>query len=295
MFRVIFFIFMINQSVQTADLLFKSSFEKGVYLSSPDRKDSPIWWQELKGSDNGTFSWPINLHGKDGLFQIITNNDNISSYIENSLINTIGIDKKPSRVLQLSIKRKENGWSQDPYVVYTGDKEQKKIYLRYSLKFPSDLAERLGKDGWLTFCEYKTASDYRLAFYIYCDKNKKLYWYVHGDNVVLDDRPYKEFWFQENLTAVNAGEWMDMEIYWNRSEKNDGQVWMAVDGKVIFDYKGKTKLQEPIHMMMLFTNYAKVPMTQWVDNIQIWSDFPCGENKSCHKKSQSEKEKNEKI
>jgi len=290
MFKIIFIIFFLilsiivlfNQKTQPANLLFKSGFEKGVSLSKVERKDSPIWWQSLKGSDNKEFSWPINLQGKDGLFQMITNNNNISSYMENSLLDMIGIDGKPSRVLQQTIKKKENEWSQDPYVVYTGDQEQKKIYLRYSLKFPKNLSEQLGADGWLTFCEYKTASDYRLAFYIYCDKNKKLYWYVHGDNVVLDDRPYKEFWFQENLTAINAGEWMDIELYWNRSEKNDGQVWMAVDGKVIFNYEGKTKLKEPIHMMMLFTNYANVPLKQWVDNIEIWSDFPCGEGKSCH-------------
>ena len=183
MFKILFIIFFIilsiivlfNQKTQPANLLFKSGFEKGVSLSKVERKDSPIWWQSLKGSDNKEFLWPINLQGKDGLFQMITNNNNISSYMENSLLDMIGIDGKPSRVLQQTIKKKENEWSQDPYVVYTGNQEQKKIYLRYSLKFPKNLSEQLGADGWLTFCEYKTASDYRLAFYIYCDKNKKLY------------------------------------------------------------------------------------------------------------------------
>ena len=273
------------QGLIASQLLFKSSFEEGVYLAPVDRKDSPIWWQELKGSDNRTFSWPINLKGKDASFQMITENENISKYIKNSLVNMIGIDGKPTRVLEQNIKEKENTWSQNPYVIYTRDKEQKKIYLRYALKFPSNLAEQLGSDGWLTFCEYKTASDYRLAFYIYCDKNKKLYWYVHGDNVVLDDRAYKEFWFQENFTPIKAGEWMDIEIFWDRSKNDDGKVWMAVNGKTIFDYTGKTKLEEPIHMIMLFTNYSNVPLKQWVDNIEIWDDFPCGQGKSCLKKN----------
>jgi hypothetical protein len=272
---------LLTQITFSSQLLFKSSFEKGVYLVAPDRKDSSIWWQELRGSDNDSFSWPINLKGKDGSFQMITNDQNISSYIENSLVDIVGIDGKMSRVLHQEIKQKEHESSQDPYVVYTDGEEQKKIYLRYALKFPKNLAEKLGKDGWLAFCEYKTKSDYRLAFYIYEDKNKKLYWYVHGDNVVLDDRPYKEFWYRENFTPVMVGEWMEIEIFWNRSKKSDGRVWMAVDGQVIFDYKGRTKLEEPINMMMLFTNYSNVPMSQWVDNLEIWTDFPCGEGKSC--------------
>jgi hypothetical protein len=36
--------------------------------------------------------------------------------------------------------------------------------------------------------------------------------------------------------------------------------------------------------MMLFTNYAAVPLEQWVDNIEIWSDFPCGVAQSCFTK-----------
>jgi len=284
MYKLLFFLILMSQMIFSSELLFKSSFEKGVYLSSVDRKDSSIWWQELKGSDTDGFAWPINLGGKDGLFQMITNNEDISKYIQNSLVTVEGKNGKPTRALHQEIKQKENSWSQDPYVVYTNNNEQKKLYLRYSLKFPSNLAEKLGAKGWLTFCEYKTASDYRLAFYIYSDKNKNLYWYVHEDNVVLDDKTYKEFWFQKNVTAIKTGEWMDIEIYWNRSKEDDGHVWMAVDGKVIFDYKGKSKLEEPIHMMMLFTNYANVPIEQWVDNIEIWDGFPCGEAKSCFKK-----------
>jgi hypothetical protein len=284
MFKLFLLILTLSQIIQSADLLFKSSFEEGVYLAPVDRKDSSIWWQELRGSDNDKFSWPINLYGKDGSFQMITNDENISEYIKNSLVDMIGIAGKTTRVLHQEIRKKENSWSQNPYVVYTGDNEHKTMYLRYSLKFPNNLAEQLGKSGWLTFCEYKTASDYRLAFYIYSDKNKKLYWYVHEDNVVLDDKPYKEFWYQDNFTSIDTSKWMDIEIYWDRSENDDGQVWMAVNGKVIFDYKGKTKSKEPIHMMMLFTNYANVPINQWIDNIEIWSDFPCGKGKSCLKK-----------
>lgn len=283
MFRLFFLVVILHQTMYAANLLFKSSFEEGVYLTQPERRDSPIWWQTLKGSDSKKFHWPINLQGKDGVFQMITKDDNISNYIENSIVSMVGIDGNTSRVLQQKITQKEHEDSQDPYLIYTNNKEQKKIYLRYALKFPKNLAERLGKNGWLAFCEYKTASDYRLAFYIYANEKKKLYWYVHGDNVVLDDRPYQEFWHQENFSTVKSGEWMDIEIFWNRSKGKDGRVWMAVDGKTIFDYNGKTKLEEAIEIIMLFTNYANAPITQWVDNVEIWDDFPCTKGESCLK------------
>lgn len=289
MFRLLSLLFVMGQTIYGARLLFKSSFEEGVYLSKTDRRESRIWWEALKGSDNGKFRWPINLHGKDGTFQMITEDDNISNYIENSIVSMVGIDGKASRALQQKIKKKEREDSQDPYLIYTNNKEQKKIYLRYALKFPKNLAERLGKNGWLAFCEYKTASDYRLAFYIYANEKKKLYWYVHGDNVVLDDRPYQEFWHQENFSTVKSGEWMEIEIFWNRSKGKDGRVWMAVDGKTIFDYNGKTKLEEAIEIIMLFTNYANVPITQWIDNIEIWDDFPCVEGESCLKNNKNNK------
>ena len=266
-------------------LLFKSSFNEDVYLLNPDRRDSTVWWQEIRTLQESQSSWPIKLQGEEGSFQMITNSENINNYIENRIETVVGINGEETKALHQIIKRKEHEWSQDPYVVYTKDKEQKKLYIRYSLKYSKKLAELLGKDGWLTFCQFKTTSDYRLSYYIYSDKESKLYWYAHGDNVVIDDVPYKEYWFQENRTIpVPVGDWFDVEIFWNRSSKDDGRVWLAINGKVVIDYRGVTKLKDPIHEIMLFTNYASVPLEQWVDNIEIWSDFPCGVARSCYKK-----------
>ena len=279
------FIYLVLSSFPwSANLLFKSSFEEGVYLGKVERKESTVWWQSLMGSDNDEFTWPIRLAGEEGEFQMIIHNQEIDSYIKNSLEYVKGIDGKKSRVLHQVVKKKDKRYSQDPYVVYTKNKEQKEIYLRYTLKYPKNLAEKLGKNGWLTFCQYKTASDYRLSFYIYTDENKKLYWYVHEDNVVVDDIPYKEYWFRENRSNVKQGEWFDVEIYWYRSKFKNGRVWLAIDGRVLIDYRGRTMLDEPIHEMMLFTNYANGPLEQWVDNLEIWDTFPCGKGKSCNKK-----------
>jgi hypothetical protein len=266
-------------------LLFESSFEKDTYILVPDRKDSTVWWQEIRSMQNSKISWPIKLQGEEGCFQMIVNNKNINDYIENRIETVLGINGEETKALHQVIKKKEHEWTQDPYVVYTKNKEQKKLYIKYSLKYPKNLSELLNKDSWLTFCQFKTTTDYRLSYYIYSDENSKLYWYVHGDNVVLDNVPYKEYWFQENrCVPVPVGKWFNVEIFWNRSSKENGRVWLAINGKVVIDYRGITKLEDPINEIMLFTNYASVAIEQWVDNIEIWSDFPCGIAQSCYDK-----------
>jgi uncharacterized protein (UPF0216 family) len=271
-----------EESQTSAHLIFKSSFDEKTSLSKPDRKDSEIWWQDMKSSKGDIYNWP-EKKGKAS-FQMIINKNDINNYIENRIESTIGINDKKTKALHQIIKKKEHEWTQVPFLIETDDKEQQQLYIRYSLKLPKNLADILGKDGWLVLSEYKTISDYRLALYIYTDENKRLYWYAHGDNVVLDDIPYKEYWYRENREVnVPVGEWMDIEIFWKRSKGKDGRVWLTVDGKNVIDYHGTTKLVDPIRIIMIFTNYANSPLDQWIDNVEVWDDFPCGSGKSCHK------------
>jgi len=221
-----------------------------------------------------------------GSIQMIVSSDkDINNYINNRIERVEGIDGKFTKALHQIIKKKDNEITQAPYVIYTNDQEQKTLYIKYSLKFPKNLSERLGEDGWLTFCEYKTKYDNRLAFYIYSDENKKLYWYLHSDNVSSEEnyKKYKEYWFRENREIkVPQGEWFNVELFWNR-DSNNSRVWWAVNGKTIADYHGSLKIDEPIHEIMFFTNYSNNPIDQWVDNIEIWDNFPCGKGKSCYK------------
>jgi len=292
MLKYILLVFMLafifyKRDNSNAKLIFKSSFEDGVYIGKAETRDSTVWWQDIKGSDNSNFSWPIELQGEKGTIQIIVDSSkNLHKYIKNSIEKLNSIDGKTTKALHQIVKIKEQEATQIPYVIYTKDKEQSSLYIRYSLKFPENLSKLLGADGWLTFSEYKTASDYRLAYYIYSDKSGKLYWYVHGDNDVLSDRPYIEYWYQENRKiAVPQGKWFDIELFWKRDSGKKGRVWWAVNGKVITDYHGATKLKEPIHEIMLFSNYANSPIEQWIDNIEIWTNFPCGVGKSCFNKN----------
>ena len=270
-------------------LIFKTDFDDGTSLSAikPDGENS--WTQDIINHPYSDFK---------AFFHMITSSKDPSKSIENKIETTSDVNGNDTQALHQIIKTRDLGWTQDAYTLETGDKEQKQLYIRYSIKLPNNLSTILGKEnGWLALSEFKTTADYRLALYIYTDKTTGTpYWYAHGDNDILDNIvypgektkkngiPYVQFWERNDTNIpVLEDEWMDIEIFWNRSKNsNEGRVWLTIDGKTAIDYYGKTKKADPIHEIMLFTNYANVPLDQWIDNVEVWDNFPCGQGKSCH-------------
>ncbi len=291
MFAVLY----INDGVMTpvphnrcAKLLFKSGFEKGVYLGEPYNDGGGCWFQDVKGSDNDEFTWPITFWGTSGTFQVLVDSSlNPENYIRNKIITVKGYDGNPTRVMFSRILKADKGCTQDPYIMMDAV-EEGDLYVSYRLKFPEDLAKLLGDssndDGWCTFFEWKTSGDYRIAAYVYVDEGAP-YWYVHGDNVAKDRYGrYREFWEEENKSLpVPENKWFLVEIFWHRSKGKDGRFWWAIDGHVVADHHGPNKKSRPINRIMLFTVYSgQYPLTQWVDDIEIWDGFPYGEGKSCY-------------
>ena len=279
-------------TAKSPTLLFKSGFEKGVYLDNPYPDEGGVWYQDIKGSDYPSFSWPIQLWESNATFQVLVDSSLDShTYISNEIVSTEGHKHSPSRVMRSTVHKAAEGWTQDPYILMDA-KEKGDLYIKYWLKMPKHLAHVLGDgshdDGWCTFFEWKTISDYRIAAYIYVDDQNKPYWYVHGDNAAsdADDFVYDEFWHKENHTyPVPENKWFMVEFFWHRSTGDDGRFWWAVDGNIIADYHGGNKIKDPIDRIMFFTVYSgKYPLTQEVDDIEIWDGFPCGEGKSCYKK-----------
>jgi len=279
-----------EKETRNKNIIFKSGFEKSVLLEQSLPDDGGIWWQEIKGSDEMGYQWPIYIEGEGSLQLIVDFNKDITQYITNVIERVRDKNGDWTHALHQIISRKQREDTQDPYIVYTEGNEVKDLYIKYAMKLPKNTKELLGKDGWMAITEFKTTSDYRLAFYIYEDKSGTLYWYVHGDNVVIDGVPYNEFWYRENYdVSVPLGVWFDIELFWHRSTKNNGRVWWAINGETIVDYHGQTKVHDPINAIMVFTNYASGPMHQWIDDIVVAHTFPCGEGKSCMKNREEEK------
>jgi hypothetical protein len=265
-------------------LLFKSGFEKGVYLGVPYNDGGGCWFQDVKGADNKEFSWPITLWGSRGTFQVLVHSKHDpQKYIRNKIVTLKGHNGTPTRAMLSRVIKADKSWTQDPYIIMDA-KEDGDLYVKYWMKFPADLSKVLGDgsndDGWCTFFEWKTAGDYRIAAYVYTDKDVdkgKPYWFVHGDNVAKDNYgKYKEFWSEENHSIpVPEDEWFQVEFFWHRSVGSDGRFWWAINGKTIIDHHGPNKISKPIDRIMLFTVYSgKYPFFQYVDDIEIWDGIP---------------------
>ena len=280
-----------SNNKEEVKLLFKSGFEDGVYIDIPYNDGGATWFQDIKGSDTKGFEFPINIWDTNASFQVLVDSTVPSDeYIQNKIITTIGHTGEYTKVISSEIIKLDKSWTQDPYILMDA-KEQGDLYVSYWLKLPADLPSVLGDgtndDGWCTFFEWKTSGDYRIAAYVYVDNNET-YWHVHGDNVAngVDFKTRKEYWQIDNKKVeVPENKWFKVEFFWHRSTNNDGRFWWAVDGNIIADYKGKTKIKEPIDRIMLFTVYSeKLPLKQLVDDIEIYNGFPCGEGISCYEK-----------
>ena len=280
-----------DNPIESPTLLFKSGFEQGVVVEEPYNDGGGTWEQDVQGSDSSDFTWPIKFWDTSGVFQVLVDSSlDSKEYIKNEIVPTTGHSGKTTMVMRSTIYKAAQGWTQDPYIIMDA-KESGDLYVSYWIKMPENLQDVLGDgtkdDGWCTFFEWKTSGDYRIAAYIYLEEDGKPYWYVHGDNVANSaiEMPYHEYWNIENHTyPVPEGEWFMVEFFWHRSINSDGRFWWAVDGNIIADYHGSNKIKEPIDRIMLFTVYSgKYPLSQEVDDIEIWDGFPCGVGKSCYK------------
>jgi hypothetical protein len=69
-----------------------------------------------------------------------------------------------------------------------------------------------------------------------------------------------------------------VEVFWHRGGESDGRVWMAINGEVVVNrhvdlIRGNPKPINRIFVHQLYTG-GRYPAFQWVDDLQIWSDFP---------------------
>ena len=86
--------------------------------------------------------------------------------------------------------------------------------------------------------------------------------------------------------AVPIGEWFLVEFFWHRSAGSDGRIFWAVNGQVIADHHGPNygdynKHINRISPFGVYTIPAVYPARQWIDDVEVWDGFPCGDGASC--------------
>ena len=263
-----------NEIPTGPELLFKSGFEKGVYLEEPN-DDTPIGrYQLIKGTDSETgFSWPINVLGANagGLHFI---DDNNFQALENKIQTVIGHTGDSTRALY-NIERYDLGITQCPYEILNIQEGTKDLYVKYWLKL--DSASLFQPDMWRALFEYKTKgyaenTGFRLIAYLYTDNDGIPYWHWQGDK-----DPQHSIWEIDNRAVpVPINKWFMTEFYWHWSEGDDGRALWKINGQVIGDHRGPTtRNSKPIDFIILTQIYGDAnPKYQWIDDIEIWDGIP---------------------
>ncbi len=303
-----------NTASQPSSLLFWTGYEDTSGLASPTDCSGRQCLQYFTGTDDSTgHPWRRSARDAAVLdFQLLADAPVDARSIASYMVNRIesGTGRHGSRSLYSEIKRsgccgtgpQGGGATQLPFLLEPKS-EQGDLYVSYWLKFQPNFETLMGQCApnighhWRVVFEWKTAGDYRLILYVRTDRDANscafggpMYWVVAGDNAGNCDLyaaaqkkkcPAESInlWSENNRSvAVPLDQWFKLEVFWHRSSGNDGRSWLAANGQVIVDHHGPNTgaWNAPINRIMTHTLYTSTayPVFQWVDDLQIWQDFP---------------------
>ena len=271
-------------------------------MSTPyDRAAS---YQDLTGSDVSGHSWPMQIKNSTqaSLHHIISAGSkppppvpDLNEYFDTHIETVIGHDGLTTRALYQSLTQKAARTTQSWYELYYSSPSAASdgdVYIKYWMKFPDDLKESMGPNKWRSVFFWKTSNnDYRVEAYVYTTTSIHAdgapFWYIHGDRFTTIEGGYKEDWAAlKKDIEVPTGKWFMVEFFWHRSSGSDGRVFWAVNGEVITDRHGPNygDYNNHINRISPFGLYGTptvYPARQWIDDVEVWDGFPCGEGVSC--------------
>lgn len=110
--------------------------------------------------------------------------------------------------------------------------------------------------------------------------NPAPFWIVVADNSAGGGYPLTNAWQATNTTIAipDDGSWNRLQFFLHRSSGSDGRFWMAINGQTLIDRYGPNTgaAALPINRIMptlLYTG-GRLPVYQWIDDIEIWDGLP---------------------
>ncbi len=273
------------QSVASAEskVLFKSGFEGHVMIASIGKR------HKIVGSD-GPFTWPTDLPGagnRNYFNYVVSRKKDSSKFIDTKILKITGPDGQPTRTLYQAIKKNDvdtSALSRNQYNMFsslTADSFQQ-MYVKYWIKFQPDLDKVMAKKSWRMVMEWhESGRDYRFNLQVIRQKTtSKLRWRLLGQI----RKPQKKYdWIKINdKIPVPIGEWFLLEAFWKHSSGPDGRIFIKVNGKEVFDKKGRNKLNSDLYVIMPFKLYGGTDYYQWIDDFEIRDNLPDFESKFEH-------------
>lgn len=277
-------------------LLFRSGFEHGVRVEA--NSEGRV---TLAGGAEGESDWTSDLPGSNAYFVYLTGKENPDNYTATHIEQVTDRHGQPTRALYMSVTGDYPGdkaTTRNEFSIF-GPISSSQGYARHWMKYPADLVDHYPPGSWRMLMEWKEpdrgtgrtehggTNNWRMNINLRWDKVfGQPYWMVQGQQV----QPLRqnEWTFEDRRTPVPQGEWFLVEVFW-RKHPVRGRLYFAVNGEEICDYQGRTEHAAnplPLKFWSVFKNYhgrdwlEKGPTGQWVDDLEIWSDFPPGHPKS---------------
>jgi hypothetical protein len=260
-----------------AKLLFRSGFEATTSLQDPPACAGVNCRQSIVGGDVAPFRWPMAIWGGMGSMQLLANepvdSTSIADYIVNDLQVVTAADGGQGTCLHQLVKQNAAAGTLDQYVLGPASVgtalAQGTLYVSYLLRF-GDAAE-LGPNGYRVLMQWFQGGG-RIALSVLTDANAKPSWalarYI-GDTGEID-------WSTPGDGAVVPTGWFRLEFFWKPGATSDGRIWVAIDGATVLDRRDSNLVgPDAVSDIQVFVNAgSKVPHEQWIDDVEIWDDFP---------------------
>jgi hypothetical protein len=275
------------------------------------------YFQYFSGTDNSTgFSWsqfPFQDAAAVGLHNEPYGSDLVANHFFNKL--DTSVYHSGSQSLYLDIEGYTNGLCcpQVPLQSSASSNPAKQVYLRYWMMLPSSLATFLSGNTqfyWHTGTAWKTLDDYRqfLNFTTALDANSNPVYNTLHPNMIEDaggincssnsprsciytdpitGNTYQDLSVQRKFVnvvntsiTIPTGKWFEVEYYFKRSTGSDGEFDTAINGQTVAKTFGPNygvDLEEIRDMYWVSLYSSFFPMSEWVDDLEIWDDPPCGQ------------------
>jgi hypothetical protein len=264
-------------------LIFKSGFEGTTSVGTPYDCYNAGCYQNITGQD-GSYTWPPQiLGGSTASFQACTGGGNPTpSTLANYIVNEIqaGAGRNGSNALYMKIQQEGGPLPQDPYIFDTPNEAASgQLYQSFWIKLQPELGSLMAAEySWRVIYEWKSAGDYRISLNIR-RVGGVLRFEAWADNDANGGYPYQEYWKVPSTMTVPIDTWFKVEVFFKRSSTTGvARTWMAVNGQKIADCPNSNVgvAGNRINRLMALQLYSgsSLPIYQWIDDFQLWSDFP---------------------
>lgn len=300
-----------------AQQVFKSGFENNTTIGPDNGFGGSGFFQSVTGTDTSTgYTWPLNLWGAQQMGIHLDPEDGYTdadtSHFLNEIVTMTGHTGASTKALHMKIFGYDNNscCAQDVLEANTFSTPIHDEYFRIWVNISSQLLTNFAANSndFEVLWEWKTLNNTRVGTNIN-NSGGTPYWSFQTDDLgrsmacQYEDpntgatysgcSTYVNLWQiygRQKSLPVPIGQWFLLEVWQHRSIGQDGRYAYAVNGTLVYDYRGPNYglgNEEVTNSYYMNMYGAQFPKEWWLDDIEVrdslppgCSAFPCGVNET---------------